>query len=38
MVIAYFQNDVNVFTVLEDMVEKEDIFMLKGFMDFNLGD
>ena len=35
---AYLQNDVYVLGVLEDMVEEEHIFVLKGLVYFDLGD
>lgn len=38
MVGADFKDDVDVLRVLEDVVEEEDVFVLEGSVDFDLGD
>ena len=38
MVAAEFQDDVDIFAVFENVIEKEDVFVFEGFMDFDLCD
>ena len=38
MVAAELEDYVDVLGILEDMVEKQDVFVVERFVDFNLGD